>query len=91
MFKKIHLLISGSVQGVFYRVNSKNKADEFGLTGWVRNISNGRVEIVAEGEEKNLKNMINWCNNGSNNAIISEIKVKWEKYSGKFDKFEILL
>ena len=91
MFKKIHLFILGSVQGVFYRIKTKEKAEELDLTGWVKNTSDGNVEILAEGEEKNLKNMISWCYNGSNNAIVSEIKVKWEKYSGKFDKFEILL
>ena len=91
MFKKIHLFILGSVQGVSYRVNSQKKADELKLVGWVKNTIDGKVEILAEGEEKNLKNMISWCYNGSDKAIVSEIKVKREEHGEKFDKFEILL
>jgi len=77
MFKKIHLLISGNVQGVFYRVNTRKKAGELNLTGWVKNTPNNEVEILAEGEEENLKKLINWCYNGSENAIVKEVKVEW--------------
>ena len=92
MLKKIHLLITGNVQGVFYRVNTKNKADELSLTGWVKNISDGKVEIFAEGEEKNLKEFIKWCYNGSEGARVDEVKVEWRDISkGEFEKFEILL
>ena len=91
MFKRIHLLISGNVQGVSYRINSRNKAEEFYLTGWVKNTSDGKVEIMAEGKEKDLKEFIKWCYGGSDNAVVSEMKVKWEEYEKKFDKFEILV
>ncbi|MCK4591864.1 acylphosphatase [Candidatus Parcubacteria bacterium] len=91
MRKRIHLLISGSVQGVLYRVNSKSKAEELDLTGYVRNMSDSKVEILAEGEENNLKEFIKWCYNGPDNAVVSEVKVKWSEYEEKFDKFEILV
>jgi len=91
MFKKIHLLISGNVQGVFYRVNTRKKAGELNLTGWVKNTPNNEVEILAEGEEENLKKLINWCYNGSENAIVKEVKVEWGDYKNKFDLFEIIV
>ena len=91
MFKKIHLLISGNVQGVFYRANTKKKAEEFGLTGWVKNTLDNEVEILAEGEEENLKRLIKWCCNGSENAIVEGIKIEWGDCENKFDKFEIVV
>ncbi len=91
MFKKIHLLISGNVQGVFYRTNTKKKAEEFGLTGWVKNTLDNEVEILAEGEEENLKRLIKWCYNGSENAVVEGIKIKWGDCENKFDKFEIIV
>ncbi|MEA2098190.1 MAG: acylphosphatase [Patescibacteria group bacterium] len=91
MFKRIHLLISGSVQGVFYRINTKRKAEELDLTGWVRNISDSGVEILAEGEEANLKKIVSWCHDGPDNAIVSEVKAEWGEYQEKFDKFIILV
>jgi len=91
MFKKIHLLISGNVQGVFYRMNAKNKADELSLTGWVRNTSDGKVEVLAEGKERDLKEFIKWCYNGSEGAKVDKVEVEWSDYENKFDKFKILL
>ena len=91
MFKKVHLLISGNVQGVFYRVNARKKAEEFSLTGWVKNMPDNKVEILAEGKEENLKRLIKWCHNGSENAIVKEVKVEWGDYENKFDQFEIIV
>ena len=91
MLKKIHLLISGNVQGVFYRANAKKKAEEFNLTGWVKNTPNNEVEVLAEGEEENLKKLIEWCYNGSENAAVKDVKVEWSENENKFDLFEILV
>ena len=91
MKKLVHIIISGSVQGVFYRAEAREKAEELDLTGYVRNMPDSRVEILAEGEEKNLREFIKWCYNGSNNAVVNEVKVKWAEYEEKFDKFEILV
>lgn len=91
MLKKIHLLISGKVQGVFYRVKAKGKAEELKLTGWIKNNPDGKVEILAEGKESNLKELIKWCYDGSRNAVVEDIKVDWREGEGKFDQFEILL
>ncbi len=91
MFKKIHLLISGKVQGVFYRANAKKKAEELGLKGWARNTPDNKVEIVAEGEENKLREMMEWCYNGSSEAVVDDVKIKWMEREKKFDKFEIIV
>ena len=91
MLKKIHITISGKVQGVFYRMNTKNRADEFGLTGWVKNTTDDKVEVLAEGKEEGLKEFIKWCYNGSKEAKVDEVEVEWSGHENKFDKFEILL
>ena len=91
MKKLVHIIISGSVQGVFYRAEARKQAEELDLTGYVRNMPDSRVEILAEGEEKNLREFIKWCYNGSDNAVVNEVKVKWAEYEEKFDKFEILV
>ena len=91
MLKRIHLLITGKVQNVSYRINTKRKAEELDLTGWVKNISDGRVEILAEGEELNLKKMIDWCYDGSDNAIVEKLDLQWYEYENEFDKFEIIV
>lgn len=91
MFKKIHLLISGKVQGVFYRANAKRKAEELNLKGWVKNALDGKVEIMAEGEKDRLKEMIKWCYDGSSGAVVDKVEAEWMECEKKFDKFEILL
>lgn len=91
MFKRIYLLITGKVQNVFYRAEAKRKANELDLTGYIRNIPDGRVEILAEGEEKRLKEFIKWCYDGSDSAVVNGVKVKWAEYGEKFDKFEIIV
>jgi len=91
MKKSVALLISGKVQGVFFRVKSIEKAESLSLTGWVKNISTGEVEIFAEGDEKNLKKLIDWCYNGPDNANVEKIDVEYGDYKAEFDKFVIML
>ncbi len=90
MMKEAHIIVSGKVQGVFFRHSVLQKAREFDLLGWVKNLLNGTVEILAEGEEGNLKELINWCYNGHKSARVDRIFVYWKKFENKFDKFEIL-
>jgi acylphosphatase len=91
MFKKIHLLISGKVQGVCYRIEAKQKAIELGLKGWVKNTTDGKVEIMAEGKEDKLREMIDWCRNGSSMAVVDKIETERVEAEKKFDKFEIIV
>ena len=59
--KRLHIYVSGIVQGVFFRQSTLTKAKEFGIYGWVKNLRDGRVEIVCEGNEESLKKMVIWC------------------------------
>ncbi|MEA2022030.1 MAG: acylphosphatase [Candidatus Caldatribacteriota bacterium] len=89
--KKIraHLLISGRVQGVAFRYYTINNAQNLKIKGWVRNCWDGKVEIVMEGEEEKLKELIDWCYRGPSRAIVEKVDIKWEKFRGEFTTFSI--
>jgi acylphosphatase len=89
MKRRAHLFISGRVQGVFYRANTRDEARRLGLTGWVRNLPDGRVEAVIEGEEERVKELIDWCHQGPPGAIVRGVEVRWEDYRGEFADFKI--
>jgi acylphosphatase len=86
---RTHVIVSGLVQGVNFRYYIKLKAIENNVTGWIRNLIDGRVEAVFEGEKDNVGKMIEFCKKGSPNAYVSNVKVKLGKFKGEFDKFEI--
>lgn len=86
---RAHLLISGRVQGVFFRANTQRKAQELGLRGWVKNTRDGRVEVIAEGEKEKIKKLIDWAHQGPDIARVNKVEVEWEDYEGEFDSFEI--
>lgn len=86
---RAHLIISGKVQGVYFRQNMKQVAKKHNVTGWVMNLKNGDVEAVIEGEEKDVNEVIEWCHVGPSNARVEDVKVKFEEYKGEFDSFEI--
>jgi acylphosphatase len=71
----VHLLIQGKVQGVFYRVSTKETADKLNITGTVRNTNDGNVEIVAVGNNKNINEFIEWCKHGPPRANVSDVEV----------------
>ena len=72
------MYVSGWVQGVFYRWNAKELAKELRLNGWVRNLPDGRVEAVFEGEKREVEQIIDWCKNGPPGARVSRVDVTWE-------------
>lgn len=86
---RAHLFIEGRVQGVFFRVWTRNTAESLGLTGWVKNLANGRVEAVIEGSKDKVEEMIEKCGEGSRIAKVEHLDVIWEKATGEFDTFEI--
>ncbi|MCD6467633.1 MAG: acylphosphatase [Methanomicrobia archaeon] len=88
--KQVHIFVSGRVQGVFYRANTRKKAKELGIRGWVRNLYDGRVEITAEGKEKDLKKFIEWCKKGPELAFVENIKVEWKDYKGNYKDFSVV-
>ena len=86
---RAHLLISGRVQGVAFRYYAQDIAQSLEIKGWVRNCWNGKVEIVMEGEEEKVEQLINWCYRGPGSAIVEKVDIKWEKYRGEFSTFGI--
>jgi len=89
MKKRIHIIVSGRVQGVFYRLSAKRQAKILNLTGWIKNKENGKVEIIAEGEEENLRKLILWCRRGPLIARVEDIKTEWKEYKGEFEYFSV--
>jgi acylphosphatase len=90
MNRRAEILIRGLVQGVFFRHSTKSKADEFHLTGSVRNLRDGRVEVVCEGAEEDIDTLIQWCKRGPRGAIVEHVDVVWKEYTGEFKDFHIL-
>jgi acylphosphatase len=86
---RAHVFISGKVQGVYYRANTRDAASEKGVEGWVRNLDDGRVEAVFEGEEDAVKAMVEWCHKGSRRAEVKDVEVEWDEATGEFDGFDI--
>ena len=86
---RAHLYISGRVQGVYYRANTRREAMTLDLTGCVRNLPDGRVEVVVEGEEDKVEKLIRWCREGPPHAIVRELAVKRERPTGEFETFSV--
>jgi len=86
---QLHLLISGEVQGVGYRASAYKHASQLGVTGWVRNLSNGCVEIVAEGEQQQLMLFSDWCRKGPIYANVSDVTVEHLNATGDYKEFTI--
>lgn len=86
---RAHLIVSGRVQGVYFRAETQEQAAAMGLTGWVRNKPDRSVEIVAEGSREDVEKLIGWCRQGPPGAEVSGVKVAWENYTGEFEKFKI--
>jgi acylphosphatase len=89
MKARAHVYVSGMVQGVFYRYHTQELAQRLGVGGWVRNLHDGRVEAVFEGERKNVEEMIKFCRKGPPGARVSSIEVKWEEPQGESSEFRI--
>ena len=82
------MLVSGIVQGVFFRSATKRKADAAGVKGWVRNLPDGRVEAVFEGEENAVNALVEFCRHGPRGAAVTNVDLTWEGYTGEFREFE---
>lgn len=87
--KRIRVYISGLVQGVFFRAATRRTAAELNLTGWVRNMEDGRVEAVFEGEGAQIDKMLTWCNVGPPAARVEKVTTAEEHYTGGFHDFSI--
>jgi acylphosphatase len=90
MQTRAHLYISGRVQGVFFRSSVADLAESLSLTGWVRNLPDGRVETILEGEKDRVERVIQFCQRGPPGAHVSDLEVEWEQARGEFSTFKIL-
>lgn len=86
---RVRLIVSGRVQGVGYRQQAVVEAERLGVTGWVRNLPDGRVEALAEGEKEAVEALLAWCRHGPKLARVDELKASWEPYRGEFSRFKI--
>jgi len=83
MHARVHLFIEGRVQGVFYRSFTREQAGDFGLSGWVRNLHDGRVEAVFEGPKERIEQVIVACQKGPPGARVSHMDISWEPPAGE--------
>ena len=88
--QRIHLLVSGKVQGVFFRQALKVVAKKNNVSGWVRNLKDGRVEAILEGDNKSVNSVIEWTSIGPANSHIDDIEVINEEFKNEFSMFEVL-
>jgi acylphosphatase len=88
--KRVHLVIRGRVQGVFFRAATQREARRLGVTGWVKNRTDGNVEVLAEGDEDAVKELSLWANHGPSAARVDQVDVRWRGYTGQFPDFSII-
>jgi len=86
---RAHIFVSGRVQGVFFRVETRYEAMKRNVAGWVGNTSGGRVEAIFEGEREDVEKLIEFCRKGPPGARVTKIDVQWEEYSREFKDFKI--
>jgi acylphosphatase len=87
---RAHTYVSGRVQGVFFRSSVADLAEQLGVAGWVRNLYDGRVEALLEGEKSSVEQVVEFCRRGPRGAHVTDLKVSWEEWRGEFPGFEVL-
>ena len=87
---RVGLIVSGRVQGVFYRATTMETAQRLGLAGWVRNLPGGEVEVVAEGRRDALEELVAWCGRGPAAARVDEVDARWSQPTGEFSTFRVV-
>jgi acylphosphatase len=86
---RARVFVSGRVQGVFFRSEAKRKADAYDVKGWIRNLPDGSVEAVFEGEEEAVKALVEFCKRGPSGAKVMNVDLTWETWTGEFVGFKI--
>ena len=89
MHVKVHILITGKVQGVFFRSRTRDEANKNNVNGWVRNLPDGRVEAILEGEKEDVDKVIDFAGKGPSGTKVLDLDIKWLNYSGEFNDFEV--
>jgi acylphosphatase len=87
---RVHAVVSGDVQGVFFRANTRDRAHQLHINGWVRNRPDGRVEAVFEGDREDVEQMLEFCRAGPSGARVERVDVQWQEHKNEFSTFEII-
>ena len=87
---RIHIMVSGKVQKVWFRKYTQVKATELGITGWVKNLFNNAVEIIAEGDMDSLTELTGWLQDGPPLAEVQKLSIEWQQSENMFESFEII-
>ena len=88
--QRVRVFVKGKVQGVFFRQALKVKSKQHNVFGWVKNLVDGRVEAVLEGDEENINNLVEWCHGGPAHARLEDVEIRNEKFINEFSKFDVL-
>lgn len=88
--QRVRVFVKGKVQGVFFRQALKVKAKQNKVFGWVKNLIDGRVEAVLEGDEESVNILVEWCHGGPANARVEDVEIKNEKFAEEFSEFQVL-
>ena len=88
--QRIRIFVTGKVQGVFFRQSLKVMAKKNEIFGWVKNLTDGRVEAVLEGNEEQIGRLLDWAHRGPANARVDDVKICNEKFANEFSKFDVL-
>lgn len=86
---RAHLFITGRVQGVCFRAYTEEEAHGLDLKGWVKNLGDGRVEVMCEGEKEDVEKLVEWCRCGPPGALVRDVDISWETATGEFETFTI--
>jgi acylphosphatase len=87
--KRLHAIVDGRVQGVSFRYYTQRRARDLRLTGFVRNLGDGTVEVVAEGPRSKLDELLAFLRAGPRAAFVTDVETKWPSSTGEFDSFEV--
>lgn len=88
--KQVHLVVRGRVHGVFFRASTEQEAKRLGVVGWVKNRPDATVEILAQGHEEALNELVAWAQKGPSAARVDHVDIKWSDATGHFDLFQVL-
>ncbi|MCS6797081.1 MAG: acylphosphatase [Myxococcota bacterium] len=88
--KRLHIVVRGRVQGVYFRASAQREARQLGLTGWIKNRPDGSVEALVEGEEDDVKAFLAWAQHGPSTARVDKVETHWRSYTGEFSEFRIV-
>jgi len=87
--RRVRIIVRGRVQGVFFRASTRSQAESLGVTGAVKNLADGSVEVIAEGSEASLRDLVSWCRRGPPGAQVSEIEESWADGRDEFAAFRV--